>query len=102
MLRLRECALISHRMSGLGSSVQLQTMANKVRTSLNADATQPYQGEQRRLLLSSSTIMDRRLFATNGDTDDTTDDDDTSAENNSMTSFAKALGNYTLVPEAAL
>jgi hypothetical protein len=75
-----------YRMSGFGSSLQLQEIANGIRSSLNADAKQTFidrngNSQQRRLLASNDQPTD--------DSDTTSDD---SSDNNSITKFAKALG----------
>jgi hypothetical protein len=68
-------------MSGFGSSLQLQNMANKVRSSLNAPAKETFTDD-------SGNTQERRLLATTDADSDTTDD----SESNSITKFAKALG----------
>jgi hypothetical protein len=71
-------------MSGFGSSLQLQGMANDIRTKLNAQTDEQ----------NSLTGTQRRLLASDDSSSDTSDND---AElNNPMKKFASALGNTTL------
>jgi hypothetical protein len=83
-----ELSLCNNRMSGFGSSLQLQDMANRVRSSLGASATETFTD-------SSSNSQQRRLLATD-DTSSDSDSDETNldSESNSITKFASALGNY--------
>jgi hypothetical protein len=81
-------------MSGIGSSVQLQGMANDVRSSLGAPADQS--GTSDDTSSGDRQSLHRRLLASS--TDDSNDNTDggttgNSEEDNSLTKFAKALGN---------
>jgi hypothetical protein len=72
-------------MSGIGSSLQLQDMANGIRSSLGASATETFTD-------SSGNSQQRRLLATTDDTSSETTTSDDSSEDNSITKWAKALG----------